>query len=75
MRWQKVSEVGLPKVNGKYFVRTENNEYSTKGYFGQFFRLPKEGVVTHWCEIKPACCQCGKVDVKDYCYEGDCFPF
>ncbi|AUR89988.1 hypothetical protein NVP1135O_59 [Vibrio phage 1.135.O._10N.222.54.B6] len=75
MRWQNVSKVGMPKKNGQYLVRTENGEYSTKSYFAAFSSPPGEGCIKYWCEIDPACCKCGKVDGKDYCYEGDCLPF
>ena len=76
MNWQKVSEVGMPKVNGRYLIKPESGREIARQYYTHhgdcFFGRVK---ATHWCEIKPACCQCGKADGKDYCYEGDCLPF
>ena len=70
MKWQNVSEVGMPKKSGRYLIRSKRDGLSTTSHIKNH-----EGTYTHWCEIDPACCKCGKVDGKDYCYEGDCLPF
>lgn len=70
MNWQNVSEVGMPKKNGLFLVRDISGSMLTTRY-----PQTHKSRATHWCEIEPACCKCGKVDGKDYCYEGDCLPF
>ncbi|AUS02142.1 hypothetical protein NVP2095A_61 [Vibrio phage 2.095.A._10N.286.46.E10] len=76
MNWQNVSKVGMPKKNGRYLIKPESGDVRVSQYYTHhgdyFFGKVK---ATHWCEIEPACCDCGAVDGVDYCCDGVCVPF